>query len=130
MLLEAGKNVSVNVTEADGEYFDSNFEYNEHPGGAWNLTSDSSDVIHYALSVGDTKKGHAVACPFCSRSNLDQPNFAPLILMPGPIVDAITQDLMYWPFAAAGFALMIALSRVEKFSPSFSAPKEALPMGQ
>ena len=30
------------------------------------------------------------------------------ILMPGPMVDAVTQDLMYWPFAAAGLALMIA----------------------
>ena len=30
------------------------------------------------------------------------------ILMPGPMVVAVTQDLMYWPFAAAGLALMIA----------------------
>ena len=30
------------------------------------------------------------------------------ILMPGPMVDAVTQDLMYWPFEAAGLALMIA----------------------
>jgi hypothetical protein len=27
-------------------------------------------------------------------------------LIPGPIVDATTALLMYWPFAAAGFALM------------------------
>ena len=37
---------------------------------------------------------------------------------------------MYWPFAAAGFALMIAPISVSKFSCSFSAPKEALPIGQ
>ena len=30
------------------------------------------------------------------------------IFTPGPMVDAVTQDLMYWPFAAAGLALMIA----------------------
>lgn len=30
------------------------------------------------------------------------------ILMPGPMVDAVTQDLIYWPFEAAGLALMIA----------------------
>ena len=30
------------------------------------------------------------------------------ILMPGPMVVAVTQDLMYWPFEAAGLALMIA----------------------
>ena len=28
--------------------------------------------------------------------------------MPGPMVDAVTQDLIYWPFEAAGLALMIA----------------------
>ena len=67
MLLEAGKNVSVNVTEADGEYFDSNFEYNEHPGGAWNLTSDSSDVIHYALSVGS---GHFVVTEYYDNNGV------------------------------------------------------------
>ena len=31
--------------------------------------------------------------------------------MPGPMVEAVTQDLMYWPFAAAGFALMMAPMR-------------------
>ena len=37
--------------------------------------------------------------------------FWALILTPGPMVEAVTQDLMYWPFAAAGFALMIAPMR-------------------
>ena len=36
--------------------------------------------------------------------------------MPGPIVEATVQLLTYWPFAAAGFALMIAPIRVLKFS--------------
>lgn len=31
-----------------------------------------------------------------------------LILTPGPIVDAVTQVRMYWPFAAVGLALMMA----------------------
>ena len=34
--------------------------------------------------------------------------FWALIFTPGPIVDAVTQVRMYWPFAAAGFALMMA----------------------
>ena len=46
------------------------------------------------------------------------------------MVDAATQDLIYWPFAAAGFALMIAPMSALKFSVSFSGPKETLPMGQ
>ncbi len=33
-------------------------------------------------------------------------------LTPGPIVEAVTQLLMYWPFAAAGLALMMASIRV------------------
>ena len=35
-----------------------------------------------------------------------------LILMPGPMEDAVTQLLMYCPFAAAGFALIMAFMRV------------------
>ena len=50
--------------------------------------------------------------------------------MPGPMVEATTQDLIYWPFAEAGFAFTIAPIRVSKFSESFSAPKEAFPIGQ
>ena len=50
--------------------------------------------------------------------------------MPGPIVEATVTLLMYWPFAAAGFAFTMAFIRASKFSWSFSAPKEALPMGQ
>ena len=34
--------------------------------------------------------------------------FWALILTPGPIVEAVTQLRMYWPFAAAGLALMMA----------------------
>ena len=33
------------------------------------------------------------------------------ILTPGPMVEAATQDLIYWPLAAAGLALMMAPSR-------------------
>lgn len=57
-------------------------------------------------------------------------NLPGLILMPGPIVGAMTQDLTYWPLAAAGFALTIASIKVSKFSCSFCTPKEALPIGQ
>lgn len=44
------------------------------------------------------------------------PNLLALILTPGPIVVATTQDLIYWPFIAAGLALTIASIRVLKFS--------------
>jgi len=30
------------------------------------------------------------------------------IFTPGPMVEAVTQDRIYWPLAAAGLALMIA----------------------
>ena len=50
--------------------------------------------------------------------------------MPGPMVEATTQDLIYWPLAAAGFALTIASIKASRFCWSFSGPKLALPMGQ
>lgn len=62
--------------------------------------------------------------------NFIHQSFAVLTLTPGPMVEATTQERIYWPFAAAGFALMTAPSRVFRFSVSFSAPKETLPMGQ
>ena len=55
-------------------------------------------------------------------------NFAPLILIPGPMVELNTMLLMYVPFEAAGFALIIASIRAVKFSSSFSLPKLFLPM--
>jgi len=64
LLLEAGKNVSVNVTAGESGYFDSGFTYSDGNGdtqnGAWNLTS-TSDVLHYALSVGS---GHFVVTKY------------------------------------------------------------------
>ncbi len=39
--------------------------------------------------------------------------FSAFIFIPGPIVDDVTQLLIYWPFAAAGFALMTAFISVE-----------------
>ena len=33
----------------------------------------------------------------------DQTCFWALIFTPGPMVEAVTQERMYWPFAAAGF---------------------------
>ena len=36
--------------------------------------------------------------------------FCALIFTPGPMVEAVTQDRMYWPLAAAGLALMMAPS--------------------
>ena len=35
------------------------------------------------------------------------------IFTPGPMVEAATQDLIYWPLAAAGLALMMAPMRAE-----------------
>ena len=37
---------------------------------------------------------------------------AALILTPGPMVLAVTQERIYWPLAAAGLALMTAAIRV------------------
>ena len=39
---------------------------------------------------------------------MDQTCFWALIFTPGPMVEAVTQERMYWPFAAAGLALMMA----------------------
>ena len=41
----------------------------------------------------------------------DQTCFWALIFTPGPMVEAVTQERMYWPFAAAGLALMMAPMR-------------------
>ena len=51
-----------------------------------------------------------------SLLSLLTPNLFGLIRTPGPIVEATTQDLIYWPLAAAGFALTIAPSKASKFS--------------
>ena len=53
-----------------------------------------------------------------------------LTFTPGPMVEATTQDLIYWPLAAAGFALTMASIKASRFCWSFSGPKLALPMGQ
>ena len=37
--------------------------------------------------------------------------FWALILMPGPMVDAVTQERIYWPLAAAGLARRRAVMR-------------------
>ena len=66
MLLEANKNVSVNITAANVNDFDSNFAYGGN-NGAWNLTSTTSDdVLHYALSVGS---GHFVVTDYYDDAN-------------------------------------------------------------
>ena len=71
-----------------------------------------------------------VDCERIPITNLPYACLSALIFMPGPIVDAVTQLLMYWPFAAAGFALFTASSSVWKLSTSFSLPNETLPIGQ
>ena len=46
----------------------------------------------------------------------DKPDYScfwALILTPGPIVEAVTQERIYWPLAVAGLALMIAVIRAE-----------------
>ena len=48
-------------------------------------------------------------------SNYSNPTLFEFNFMPGPIVVATTQDLMYCPLLAAGFAFTIALSNVSKF---------------
>lgn len=65
LLLEAGKNVSVNITSGEPGSFDSGFSYPYGDSGtqygAWNLTSTSGDVLHYALCVGS---GHFVVTKY------------------------------------------------------------------
>ena len=51
-----------------------------------------------------------------------------LIFTPGPIVGATETDFRYWPFSAAGLALLIAAISVWKLSFSCSSVKEALPI--
>ena len=45
-------------------------------------------------------------------SNIYAICLAALILTPGPMVLAVTQERIYWPLAAAGLALMTAAIRV------------------
>ena len=50
---------------------------------------------------------------FCIfASNIYAICLAALILTPGPMVLAVTQERIYWPLAAAGLALMMAAIRV------------------
>ena len=46
-------------------------------------------------------------------SNLAYSCFWALILTPGPMVEAVTQERIYWPLAVAGLALMMAVIRAE-----------------
>ena len=46
-----------------------------------------------------------------SPRKLYQTNLLVFILTPGPMVAAATQDLIYWPLAAAGLALTMAPMR-------------------
>ena len=67
-----------------------------------------------------TKQRHEKAPPGRIREGLvcdfaAQPYaicLAALIFTPGPMVLAVTQERIYWPLAAAGFALMTAPMRV------------------
>ena len=68
--------------------------------------------------------------PLLSHRFRNYTSRAVLTLMPGPMVEAVTQLFTYWPLAAAGLALMIAPMRVLKLSFSLSAPKDTLPIGQ
>ena len=49
-------------------------------------------------------------------------------LIPGPIAVVIVTDLIYFPFAAAGLAFIIASIKTSKFSWSFSFPNDFLPI--
>jgi len=49
--------------------------------------------------------------------------------IPGPIVQLMVTDCMYTPFAVAGFCRLRASTTVERFCCSWSAEKDALPMG-
>ena len=58
-----------------------------------------------------TTKKHRRFIRRCFLSGNDYSCFWALIFTPGPMVEAVTQERMYWPFAAAGLALMMAPSR-------------------
>ena len=51
--------------------------------------------------------GRGFLSPFCASYSC----FWALILTPGPMVEAVTQERIYWPLAAAGLALLMALMR-------------------
>ena len=59
-------------------------------------------------SAGELCGGVGIAVPSQNYSCL-----LAFIFTPGPMVEAATQDLIYWPLAAAGLALMMAPMRAE-----------------
>ena len=76
-------------------------------GGNWNTRQASAVAVSFASPpcVGAKTQNH----PAGRRGGfVSGDQIFVTILMPGPMVDAVTQDLMYWPFEAAGLALMIA----------------------
>ena len=92
------------------------------------LLSLDKEQLYILYQFGESLSRKTV--PAGTAENYIPPTLLGLILTPGPMVEATTQDFTYWPLEAAGFAFTMAPSRAEKFSCSFSVPKETLPMGQ
>ena len=106
----------------------------ENPLRNMHLLSLVNSNIHYSTPDGDCQaffnSEYVPEGKFCQEYQTEPPILAGLILTEGPMVVVTAQDLIYWPLAAAGFALMIAPIRASKFSWILSVPKETLPMGQ
>ena len=95
------------------------------------LQSSRAAHIPYSFWRRDAKKAAShIDLPLFDEKQTYSVTLAGLTRMPGPMVEATTQLLIYWPLAAAGFALTTAPSSVLKLSSSFSGPKDTLPMGQ
>ena len=77
------------------------------------LKAGVSQELRYTRLYCRVRYGSLTSMGSCRRKLLCRRYicFRALIFTPGPIVEAVTQLLMYWPFAAAGFALIIAVMR-------------------
>ena len=91
---------------ADSTLFSSSFPMRFRPLPKQGLTSRS--CFYHTTTARTCKGADAKNTPPRRGVLLSGDQIFVTILMPGPMVDAVTQDLMYWPFAAAGLALMIA----------------------
>ena len=77
----------------------------------WNA---SDSILKYLTKVNTQISFYLIFCRKpggAKRSPKNQISFAVLIFTPGPMVEATTQERIYWPLAVAGLALTIAPMR-------------------
>ena len=71
-------------------------------------TEDGTIHIAWATCAAHAQQKNTPSVDGVFFDKPDYSCFWALILTPGPMVEAVTQERMYWPFAAAGLALMMA----------------------